>query len=291
MVKEEKMIKLQGHEKFALRDGWLNKGLAQFDSNEASKVFLSRQAPDVFGIGSNMVKSLRYWLRAFGLLEEMGGAGAKLTEMGQIIKEGDPYLEDVFTLWVLHSYIARNAKEATTWYLFFQKCDVLEMDREEILRVVERELNKYANHPDFSRRSLQSDVEVLLSMYGRVKEMTDPEDKNISPFAVLGLLKSSEGRYSKVSPDRRLLSEWNVLYELSRFLEDREAVSIEEVSVGEGSLSAIYQMNRVLINEYLDKLDAFGYLRVDRTAGLDMIYRVRKLVPNEIIKEYYKRRY
>ncbi len=290
MTRDEKIIKLQGHEKFSLREGWLNKGLAKFDRSSMSAIFLSKQAPDEFGIGANMVKSLRYWLRVFGLLEDKGSAGARLTETGLVIKENDPYLEDVFTLWVLHSCIAKNAREATSWYLFFQKCDVLEMTKDQILSVMERELNKYANYPNFSIRSLLSDVEVLLAMYGRVREMTDPEDKNISPFAVLGLLKNSEGYYSKVCPERSLLSEWNVLYELSYFLNDREAVSIEEVSVGEGSLHAIYQMNYLLINEYLEKLDAMGYLRVDRTAGLDMIYKVRDLIPTEIMKEYYRKR-
>ncbi len=291
MTKEEKLIKLQGHEKFALRDGWLNKGLMQFDRENMSMIFLSREAPDVFGIGSNMVKSLRYWLRAFGLLDDKGSGGARLTEMGQIIKEEDPYLEDIFTLWVLHSFIVKNAKEATTWFLFFQKCDVLEMDKEEILRVVGRELNKYANYPEFSERSLISDVGVLLSMYSGIKSKPDPEDKSISPFGALGLLKISNGNYTKVCPDRRVLGEWNVLYELACLMQGRESISIEEVSVGEGSLSAVYQMNNVLINEYLDKLDAMGYLRVDRTAGLDMIYRVRELEPYGIMREYYKRRY
>ena len=290
MAREEKMIKLQGHEKFALREGWLNKGLAKFDRSSRSSIFTSKQAPDEFGIGSNMVKSLRYWLRVFGLLEDKGSAGARLTETGWIIKENDPYLEDVFTLWVLHSCIAKNAREATSWYLFFQKCDVLEMTREQILSAMERELNKYANYPEFSIRSLQSDVEVLLAMYGKMREMTDPEDKNISPFAALGMLKNCDGYYSKVCPDRRVLSEWNVLYELSYFLRGKEAVSIEEVSMGEGSLNSIYQMNYVLINEFLDRLDAMGYLRVDRTAGLDMIYKVRDITPIEVMKEYYRKR-
>lgn len=52
-------IRLQGHEKFALRDGWLNKVLEIVPENPDA--FLRKDAPDIFGIGSNMVKSLRYW--------------------------------------------------------------------------------------------------------------------------------------------------------------------------------------------------------------------------------------
>ena len=60
MADEKIKIRLQGHEKFVLREGWLNKGITQVKENPV--VFLGKDAPDVFGIGNNMVKSLRYWL-------------------------------------------------------------------------------------------------------------------------------------------------------------------------------------------------------------------------------------
>ena len=104
-------MRLQGHEKFALRDGWLNKGL--FLINENPLVFQGKEGPDLFGIGNNMVKSLRYWLKAFNLIKENSNSGASLTELGEIILEKDPYIEDVFTLWILHSQIAKNISEAT----------------------------------------------------------------------------------------------------------------------------------------------------------------------------------
>lgn len=41
-------IRLQGHEKFALRDGWITKGLMNVSKNAA--VFQGKDAPDIFGI-------------------------------------------------------------------------------------------------------------------------------------------------------------------------------------------------------------------------------------------------
>ena len=64
-------IRLQGHEKFALRDGWLSKALKLINMDkymEYSDVFLRKDAPDIFGMGNNMVKSLRYWLKALGIM-------------------------------------------------------------------------------------------------------------------------------------------------------------------------------------------------------------------------------
>lgn len=45
-------IKLKGHETFALREGWLNKGLAKVDANP--KVFSENYGADALGVGSNI---------------------------------------------------------------------------------------------------------------------------------------------------------------------------------------------------------------------------------------------
>lgn len=286
MANEKVKIRLQGHEKFVLREGWLNKGIVRIEEN--ASVFLGKEGPDAFGIGNNMVKSLRYWMRAFGLIEENGALGATLSHCGKVIRKYDVYFEDIFTLWVLHSNIVHNAEESTAWYLFFNKCDVEDMEKEQIVQIMIRELNKYTNNMQFSEKSLRSDVDVILSMYSKVKEMVDPEDKNISPFAQLDLLKNTEGNYSKVQPDRRKVTEWNVLYELSRHLCSKDFVSIDEISEGINSIGSIYQIGSVAVNEYLDKLDTMGYIRVDRTAGLDIIYKVINITPEMVMKEYYK---
>lgn len=286
MANEKIKIRLQGHEKFVLREGWLNKGITQVKSNAA--VFLGKEGPDVFGIGNNMVKSLRYWLKAFSLIVENGASGATLTNCGEVIRKYDAYFEDVFTLWVLHSNIVHNEEEATAWYLFFNKCDIEDMEKEQIVQILTRELNKYTNNMVFSEKSLRSDVDVILSMYSKTKEMVDPEEKNVSPFAQLDLLKNVEGNYSKSQPDRRKVTEWNILYELSRHLSQKDFISIDEITEGVGSISSIYQIGSVTVNEFLDKLDTMGYIRVDRTAGLDMIYKVSDITQETVMIEYYE---
>jgi len=286
MANEKVKIRLQGHEKFVLREGWLNKGITQVHENPL--VFLGKEGPDVFGIGSNMVKSLRYWMKAFGLITEKSVAGTYLTSCAETIRKYDVYFEDVFTLWVLHSNIVHNKDEATAWHLFFERCDVEDMSKEQIVQILIRELNKYTNNTVFSEKSLRNDVDVILSMYGKVKEMLDPEDKNISPFAQLDLIKNIDGAYSKTQPDRRKVTEWNVLYELAKYLENEDFISIDEISEGADSISSIYQIGSVTINSFLDKLDTMGYIRVDRTAGLDMIYKVSSITQDVVMREYYE---
>ena len=280
-------IRLQGHEKFALRDGWLTKGLSIIDKRPDA--FLGSEGPDLFGIGNNMVKSLRYWMKAFKLIEENPGAGAKLSELGKIILQNDVYLEKNFTLWILHSQIAKNIADATTWYMFFNKCNVIDMEKDEIEKILYREISQYVMGQPFSENSLKNDVDVLLNMYSKNKVNNDPEDKSQSPFANLGLVKNTENLYSQTSPKRRDIDEWVVLYELAEMMRDKNEISTERVLNGTCGISHIYQVKPVLANELLDRLDAAEYIRVDRTAGLDMIYRTKAFTTESVMADYYKR--
>lgn len=280
-------IRLQGHEKFALRDGWLTKGLSIIDKRPDA--FLGSEGPDLFGIGNNMVKSLRYWMKAFKLIEENPGVGANLSELGKIILQNDVYLEKNFTLWILHSQIAKNIADATTWYMFFNKCNVIDMEKDEIEKILYREISQYVMGQPFSENSLKNDVDVLLNMYSKNKVNSDPEDKSQSPFANLCLVKNTENLYSQTSPKRRDIDEWVVLYELAEMMRDKSEISIERVLNGTCGISHIYQVKPVLANELLDRLDAAEYIRVDRTAGLDMIYRTKAFTTESVMADYYKR--
>lgn len=279
-------MKLQGHEKFALREGWLNKGLIMVERNQSA--FQGKNGPDIFGIGNNMVKSLRYWLRAFGLIEEFPGKGAFLTDVGKLILKYDPYFEDNFTIWILHSNIVKNVEEATSWFMFFNRVGVEDLSKDQIEAILYREIYKYASGTSFSDKSVKSDLDVLLNMYSKEKVNIDPEDKSQSPFAQLNLVKNVDGRYSKNHPEIKLINEWVVLFELSNLLKDKEFISIEDAIEGENGLSKIYQLTTIAANEFLDKLEALDYIRINRTAGLDVIYKNYDLDAVSVVENYYK---
>ena len=63
-------MKFRAHDTFFIRKGWLSKGM-KYVHNRAD-VFVSRDEnpTDVLGIGTNMVKALRYWLQAVGVTQE-----------------------------------------------------------------------------------------------------------------------------------------------------------------------------------------------------------------------------
>ena len=105
---------LSGHETFTMRYGWLKKAFDQVSmtaGNDANR--LSCWGDDAiaqFGVGKNMVGSIRFWANAIGIIEERTSANAVMTtELGQLLfgKKGlDPFMEHSATLWLCHWNLA-----------------------------------------------------------------------------------------------------------------------------------------------------------------------------------------
>lgn len=277
-------IRLKGHEKFHLREGWIAKGLYGVSVNP--RVFSGSDGTDQLGVGTNMVKSIKYWMLAMGLIKEGQKNGAELTDLGKMILKYDPFLEDDLSLWLLHSYIAKNNFRSTVWYLFFNKCQAEEFTKEELYTVLRKELISYAETDSFPESSLKDDIDVLLNMYSKDTKNDDPEDKNKCPLASLKLIKKEGDVYYRQQPDMRHFRDEIILYELGNIFEEESSIGIDYVA----ELAAnIYHLSRVAINTILDRLDNAGYITVNRTAGLDEIYPNKKISVKKIIEDYYTR--
>jgi len=77
-----------GHETFPLRYGWLKKAYDEVLSSDYSKdnrsVFIDDDAIARFGVGKNMVASMRHWATSVGILEDDHKTGIiRPTSMGE----------------------------------------------------------------------------------------------------------------------------------------------------------------------------------------------------------------
>ena len=116
-------MKFRAHDTFFIRKGWLSKGMKAVHSKPDVFVSKDENPMDVLGIGSNMVKSLRYWLVATNLTEEAlqnKRRIQKFTEFGNQVFKNDCFMEEYGTLYLLHYMLAKNEEDATSWYFFFK---------------------------------------------------------------------------------------------------------------------------------------------------------------------------
>ena len=72
-------IRLKGHEKFHLRVGWIAKGLYGVSANP--RVFSGSDGTDQLGVGTNMVKSIKYF-RDEIILYELGNIFEEESSIG-----------------------------------------------------------------------------------------------------------------------------------------------------------------------------------------------------------------
>lgn len=284
----EKKVKLKGHETFCLREGWLQKGMEEVQKNP--KVFSVMNGADALGVGSNMAKAIRYWLKATLLAKEK--MGTLLTEFGEMVYQWDPYVEEIFTLWCLHINLACNENAATSWYIFFNHCKLDTFTKSELEFLLKENLCKYSGTDELSERSIKDDCSVLLQMYAREHlEQNDPEEKKKCPFTRLGLLRKNGHKYRREKPDMRYFPAEVVLYLLAAAFEGEDSISMEELYWGAKGVSALLGIGMADYQDCLDELAKKGFLLLNRTAGLDMIYWNREQYPERLTKEQVMKNY
>lgn len=288
MIQTKVKIRLKGHETFILREGWITKGLVAVRDNPS--VFSENSGADALGVGTNMAKAIRYWLRESDLISESPRTGAQLTVLGKLLLDNDPYLEDDFSLWMVHINLCQKLNTVTSWYLFFNLLDVSEFTKEELGSLMTHQILVRTGNEEPSQRSVSDDCTAILNMYIREHlDKYDPEDKKISPFSKLGLVRKDGNKYQKIQPNLNTLNEMVVLYMLQGYFTDQKqkSISIGDLLGEEMQPGKILNLKRVALNEYLDMLDNQEYIIVNRTAGLDMVYQNCDLTPQQVAEQYY----
>ncbi len=279
--------RFKGHESFILREGWLNKGMREVRNDPF--VFSQNYGADVLGVGPNMAKAIRYWMRTCGLLDERGKQGVFLSKLGEQIWEYDKYLEETFSLWIIHCNIVKNRGQATAWNLFFNEYDEMEFTKDELVKELINKAGNLDGLEKFSEKSVEADGEALLRMYVRKPERgSDPEEKNISPFGIFELVKQKGSLYWKSQPPLHLLPAEIVGYLLKDCTSKERAVSIDDLLTGKDSPGRILNLKRTGLVEKLEELEQKNYIQMNRTAGLDMVYLNQSVTGEEIVKKYFR---
>lgn len=132
-------------------------------------------APDAvvsLGVGKNMVSSIRYWLKVFGMTKD-----DLPTELAQhlLADNGwDSYCEDELTLWLLHYQLVKT-DEASLYKMFFLDYQRRnrEFDKQQLQNFIETVCKR--NGYDLNSSTLAKDIIVLLQNYVYPENVTDPE--------------------------------------------------------------------------------------------------------------------
>jgi hypothetical protein len=122
-------MRFSGHDTFACRTTWLYKGIDFLNSrrdsdNQIDISKLNGHLPTIdLGVGKNMVNAIKHWLLAFGVVNaeqnDFGVIASLIFTEEDDDNNLDAFIEDKFTLWILHHEIC--SREYATIYSYFFK--------------------------------------------------------------------------------------------------------------------------------------------------------------------------
>lgn len=288
---------LSGHETFSLRYGWLKKAYdavreTEGDENNLS-VFTADDAIARFGVGKNMVASMRHWAIASGVIEEVTGERRiRCTEIGDLIfGEGslDRYMENPATSWFIHWRLC-GRKDKTTWFWAFNHFPALLFERDELTRGVAN-LTEEIGWVRSSLATIRRDVSCFVRTYvaQQVSRRASYEDALESPLTELGLIKPVGRRdgFRFVRGPKPSLGAGVFAYAVTDFWSGisrtANTLSFEALSHEPGSPGRVFLLAENDLVDLLGRLENVtrGIYQWSETAGLKQLIRERELTTEE----------
>lgn len=264
-------LKLKRNETFSIREGWLEKGINIVE--EDNGCFLPDNATLSFGLGSNMCKSLRYWLVATRLAST-NAKRTQLENLGKTLLVTDRFLEKKISWWLIHISLATNFKDAPVINTFFNM-DVQQSDKDYLFNTMKDKF--VSEYGPINDGSLESDLSVLLKSYYSDGE-SNPEDNMSCPLAKLGLVKMRGTKlFEKISPSYKDLDYRAVFYCFKMCLEEtndfvkNKSFNLEDLINRENNPLKILNISKSTLIAYLEEMKKNGLIGYVKTAGLNVV--------------------
>lgn len=276
-----------GHETFPLRQMWLKKACehATSDNLVPKASFTNEDAIAKFGVGKNMVASIRHWALACNILTENNAPNGfyRITdEAFTIFSEAgfDPYSENPTTTWYAHWHLAGVGNRSTTWRWLFNYVTTQTFSREDL----EVALANYAKVKEPNRKispaTLSRDIETCIRSYAPRLTGGTPEDYAEPMLGELGIIfEEKKGHFAFRRGPKTTIHDGMFVYALLDFWERTSptlsSLAFEAIAFGEGSPGRVFKLDENSIAERLLNLDDLtkGSLSWTTTAGLRQVHK------------------
>lgn len=258
------------HETFCPRYGWLKKG---FDSvagykgfKRDNRIFERDDAIEKFGVGKNMVRSIRFWCMAFKILESeefqdtlrVSGPVKPTTFAYKLFsdKGWDPYLEDPASLWLLHWKLFSNPCFATAWAIAMNSNIVSSFSMQDLSQIFVEQYNNIEDFKRYSDSSFQKDASCFIRMYAATGRHFSEEIE--CPFTDLGLLvpgdRPQTWRFNlddkTTLPDSIFLA---ACFEYAQLNQQGQAISLNKLTYGFNSPGLVFKLSESEVGSRLNQ--------------------------------------
>ena len=271
-----------GHESFPCKSLWLKRG---YDFVFGGNDFNSADAVVKLGVGKNMVASIRYWMKAFGLTES-----DRLNDLAGFIFSSeygkDPFVEDLGTLWLLH-FMLVSSKEASLYNLFYSSFqrERQSFERQQVVSFVRRCMIEDGKVKVFNENTVKKDVGVLLQNYVQPLKPQSMEDYS-ALLLDLDLIRTLDGKQFYFNMEgKRQLPEDILLYAIVKESNGERNVDYDMLQ----SIGLIFCLSDIELIHMLQTLQERypSCLRYSDTAGVRQLQLLKAIEPMNVLRHYY----
>ena len=289
---------MSGHETFPLRYGWLKKAFDAVRATEGDNrsVFTGDNAIARFGVGKNMVGSMRHWATASYVIKDIPHEHRiQTTKFGKLLFDEDsgidPFMEDPATSWLVHWHLV-GRPEKTTWFWAFNHFPALFFERDMLVRGITK-LAEDLGWVRTSAATIKRDVACFVRTYVAqpASRQASYEDSLESPLIELGLIKPMGRRdgFRFVRGPKPSLGAGVFCYAVTDFwcrsFNSANTLSFEALAHEPGSPGRVFMFDENSLVDMLGEMEQLtgGAYVWSETAGLKQLIRERVLTPEDAL--------
>lgn len=272
-----------GHESFSLRYGWLPK-LHEAICADPTLFADDDNAMLTLGLGKNMVRSLRFWGDAFGVIASTART-TQVTKFGNRLLDPvdgrDPFLEDPGSLWRLHWNLTAHAGLGA-WSVAFLDIVDAEVPRERLVEMVRA--RAAAGRGPITVGTASAHVDMMVKTYdeGHADDSVVIEDSLGCPLQELELIATATPGGTPTIRFKRGAKPGLDVPAMAFALADfwagtagsSKALSVRSLMLSRRSPGAIFRLDEASLHGLLDAICTASphlVLREDGVGGLDLV--------------------
>ena len=285
LAKPSSKGQFSGHDTFPLRHLWLRKAYVEVNKRgraASRSLFSEGDSIITFGVGKNMVSSIRHWALACQVINETGGVFTP-TRLGDFLfsdKQGrDQFMESSATTWLIQWLVAGRPERTTTWFYAFNYYPGQGFDREALSRHI-FELCRERQWKKPSAVTIKRDVECFIRSYVSRASGKGFDDALEFVLPELGLIRSRDSKSFQFQRGPKLsLPDGVFLFALYEFWQSyapsQNTLAIESIAFEPGSPGRVFKLDEFSMADRLVRIDEMsnGRFLWSDTAGIRSVAR------------------